>query len=135
MKVQKAKNECTYSDDNQLLKWIKYMKYGKILGCHQKPERSFFYKGYQFPVCARCTGVVISSIISVVFSFFCDFPIYLSILMSLVMFFDWLIQFLKIKQSTNKRRFITGMIGGFGWTNIHLFIYYQIYQLAKMALS
>ena len=69
MKVQKVKNGCTYSDDNQLLKWIKYMKYGKILGCHQKPERSFFYKGYQFPVCARCTGVVISSIISVVFSF------------------------------------------------------------------
>lgn len=41
MKVQKMKNECKYSNDSQLLKWIKYMKNGKVLGCHQKPERSF----------------------------------------------------------------------------------------------
>ena len=25
--------------------------------CHQLPERSFFVAGYQFAVCARCTGV------------------------------------------------------------------------------
>ena len=38
--------------------WIKLMKMGAKLGCHQMPERSFFYKGYQFPVCARCTGLM-----------------------------------------------------------------------------
>lgn len=27
-----------------------------IFGCHRRPERSFFYKGRQFPICARCTG-------------------------------------------------------------------------------
>ena len=32
---------------------------GNHSGCHQMPERSFFYKGKQFPVCARCTGVII----------------------------------------------------------------------------
>jgi uncharacterized membrane protein len=28
--------------------------------CHQRPERSFFVDGYQFPVCARCTGLYLS---------------------------------------------------------------------------
>ncbi len=28
--------------------------------CHQKSERSFFWDGHQFPVCARCTGVYLS---------------------------------------------------------------------------
>src|SRR3954470_13491308 len=25
--------------------------------CHQRPERSFFLRGHQLPVCARCTGL------------------------------------------------------------------------------
>ena len=28
--------------------------------CHQIPERSFFWAGQQFPVCARCTGLYVS---------------------------------------------------------------------------
>lgn len=28
--------------------------------CHQRPERSFFLDGHQFPVCARCTGLYLS---------------------------------------------------------------------------
>ena len=28
--------------------------------CHQRPERSFFVDGRQFPVCARCAGLYIS---------------------------------------------------------------------------
>ena len=34
------------------------MKLGKSSGCHQRADRSFFWHGYQFPICARCTGVV-----------------------------------------------------------------------------
>jgi uncharacterized membrane protein len=29
--------------------------------CHQRPERSFFFDGHQFPVCARCTGLYLSA--------------------------------------------------------------------------
>ena len=29
--------------------------------CHQRPERSFFWEGHQFPVCARCTGLYVSA--------------------------------------------------------------------------
>ena len=30
--------------------------------CHQLPERSFFFHGQQFPVCARCTGLYASAV-------------------------------------------------------------------------
>src|SRR4249919_1949081 len=34
--------------------------------CHQRPERSFFLDGHQFPVCARCTGLYLSGAIGIV---------------------------------------------------------------------
>ena len=43
-----------------------------------------------------------------------------SIFMSFIMLIDWLLQFFKIKQSTNKRRLVTGLVGGFGWTILNL---------------
>lgn len=102
------------------------MKAGHYFGCHQMPERSFFYKGYQFPVCARCTGILISIPLAV----FCFFTMTVSwemcVGMSLVMLIDWLIQFANIKQSNNARRFVTGLIGGLGlyilWFRITLLI-------------
>ena len=109
-------------------KWLRLMKIGNFLGCHQKPERSFFFKGYQFPVCARCTGVIISSIIAFFFFFLKKVPLAIFTFMSLTMLTDWLLQYLNIKKSTNKRRFITGLIGGFGWSTIQFSFYKAIYN-------
>lgn len=96
--------------------WIKYMEWGARTGCHQRPDRSFYIHGYQFPVCARCTGVFLGYLLSV--------PCFLSmgyqrlrnsaLAGCMVMFLDWLLQALHIKSSTNSRRFITGAAGGFG---------------------
>jgi uncharacterized membrane protein len=30
-------------------------------GCDQIPEHSFFWNGYQFPICARCSGVLLGA--------------------------------------------------------------------------
>ena len=107
--------------------WIKLMEIGDRLGCHQMPERSFFIKGYQFPVCARCTGVIISSVLAVLLFFKKKLPISLCIALSSVMLIDWGIQYLEIKESTNIRRLVTGLIGGFGYTTLHLHFYRFIY--------
>lgn len=99
------------------------MNMGHKLGCHQMPERSFFIRGYQFPVCARCTGVIISSIIAFILFLYKKLPIKVCMAMSGVMLCDWLIQYFEIQESNNKRRLITGLIGGFGYSTLHLYLY------------
>lgn len=94
--------------------WIKLMTIGAKADCHQRADRSFFYKKYQFPICARCTGLIIgyiAAIASIPF-YLVDFRI--GVLCCSIMFLDWFIQFLKILESTNIRRLITGVVGGFG---------------------
>ena len=41
----------------------------------------------------------------------------LCLLFMLVMFYDWYIQFLHIKESTNIRRLLSGLLFGIGWIN------------------
>lgn len=103
--------------------WIKLMNYGNKLGCHQMAERSFFFKGYQFPVCARCTGVILGEVISIVLIILkIKVDIRFAIAILLIMGFDWLIQYINILQSNNVRRLITGTLGGIGLTYIYYYI-------------
>ncbi|MFR4987350.1 MAG: DUF2085 domain-containing protein [Lachnospirales bacterium] len=113
-------------------KWIKLMEIGSYLGCHQMPERSFFIKGYQMPICARCVGVIISSIIAILVFFNKKISFITSILMSLVMLIDWSLQYFNIRQSTNPRRLITGLIGGFGWTILNLKFFKYVLNKSKV---
>ncbi|EKQ57508.1 MAG: putative membrane protein [Clostridium sp. Maddingley MBC34-26] len=91
------------------------MKIGAVSGCHQMHERSFSFKGYQFPVCARCTGIYIGHIVSILL-FILKVRINLKICgaLILIMSFDGLVQLLKVKKSTNFRRLITGILAGIG---------------------
>ena len=86
-------------------------------------SEKLFYKGYQFPICARCTDVIISSFLAFLFFIKKKLSKKLCIIMSGIMFFDWFIQYINIKESTNKRRFVTGLIGGFGYSTLHLYLY------------
>lgn len=38
------------------------------------------------------------------------------------MLFDWLLQYFRIKESTNIRRLITGVLGGFGVLGLQILI-------------
>ena len=87
--------------------------------CHRKPERSFFIKGYQFPVCARCTGFYISLVIYFTYTyyFFVDYnPVLIIIAVLLLMptLVDGLTQLFEYRESNNLLRFITGILGGLG---------------------
>lgn len=108
--------------------WKTAMQLGAYAGCHQLPERSFFLKGYQFPVCARCCGVLVGELLALLI------PtknkkkrLILSFVLLLVMFVDWFVQFLGIKESNNKRRFTTGLGGGFGSWSIHIMLLKMIF--------
>ena len=100
--------------------------------CHQIPERCFCYKGYLFPICARCTGIIITFTISLILlsiQVFISLP--LSVFMLSIMCVDWSLQFFKIKESTNKRRFATGLIGGLGlsYTSYYVINFFVNYVL------
>ncbi|MBQ2938437.1 MAG: DUF2085 domain-containing protein [Clostridia bacterium] len=112
------------------------MEYGHRIGCHQMPERSFFLNGYQFPVCARCTGVILGEIIAVILILLgIRFNIVVSIFLLLIMGFDWFIQFIKILQSNNARRLITGVTGGIGLTYIYYYLLVYIIEVVKNFLN
>lgn len=84
------------------------------LGCHQMPNRSFYIKGYQLPLCARCTGVVIGYALGLILGIFIAPPMWLAGVLLLPMAIDWGLQTGLKKESTNGRRFIVGLFGGVG---------------------
>ena len=87
--------------------------------CHRKPERSFFIKGHQFPVCSRCTGFYISLIAYFVYTyyFFVDYNLVLllfAVILLIPTAIDGLTQLFEYRESNNTLRFITGLLGGLG---------------------
>ena len=51
-----------------------------IFGCHCRDDRSFYYKGEKFPICARCTGELIGILLAFVTFFFFRLNIKLSLI-------------------------------------------------------
>lgn len=87
--------------------------------CHRIPERSFFIKGHQFPVCARCTGFYTGLFVYLIWNYFNgqNYDIYtliISIILMIPTTIDGLTQYFGPRESTNNLRFITGFIGGIG---------------------
>lgn len=102
--------------------WIKLMDiFSRFWGCHQLPDRSFFIFGYQFPVCARCTGIIIGEITAIICLILdANLNILIDLLLTIPMLTDGFIQ-LKTKYiSNNRRRLITGFLFGLG--SIHALI-------------
>ena len=83
--------------------------------CHRKPERSFFWKGKQFPVCSRCTGIYIGYLTFPIFTFnFYNLSLLFSTLIILPTIIDGLTQAYFNRESNNLLRFSTGLLAGIG---------------------
>ncbi|MGL4589873.1 MAG: DUF2085 domain-containing protein [Mycoplasmatales bacterium] len=96
--------------------WLKWMFFFRNY-CHQKPERSFHYHGYQYPVCARCTGLYLGYVIGLIFGLITivlSKPINEQFLLLAIIpiFIDGGLQYVFKLESNNTRRFITGLLGG-----------------------
>ena len=122
---RKTQNHYIYKGDTRMsglrqsfLELIRIL--GNYSGCHQMPERSFFYKGKQFPVCARCTGVFFGHM-AAIFLFLMKkvLPAKWAVFFLSLMGIDWSIQETGIKESTNIRQLITGFLGGFGLFSLY----------------
>lgn len=83
--------------------------------CHRLPERSFFFKGKQLPLCSRCTGINLGYFILPLFILnLISIPLWWSIAMVLPTYIDGTIQAYTKYQSNNFLRFTTGIISGIG---------------------
>lgn len=105
--------------------------------CHKKPERSFFYRGKQFPICSRCTGIFIGYIIGIIiiilsflFNYQIPKPQYLFILIT-PMAIDGTMQFLTSYESTNIKRLITGILSGIAMMILIYYLGYLGYNHGK----
>ena len=110
--------------------WIFLMRIGDVSGCHQKPQRSFFMNGYQFPICSRCTGILTGQIICfIAYVIGARISFALDIIFLGIMFADWLLQYKNIFESTNLRRFITGNLAGIAEISILLKLIFIIFKI------
>lgn len=103
---------------NNVIKLCDIMQIAKYL-CHRIPERSFFIKGHQFPVCARCTGFYAGLAVYLIINFFYRHPynmtvLIISMLLMVPVAIDGFTQYFGPRESTNPLRFVTGFIGGIG---------------------
>ena len=109
--------------------YVFLMKAGRAAGCHQIPERSFSYRGHPFPVCARCTGVIAGQVLGGVLFPFLALSYDTIAFLCFIMFFDWWLQRVRILQSTNLRRFVTGIFCGFAVGNSYARIFGVLWRV------
>ncbi|NLY80348.1 MAG: DUF2085 domain-containing protein [Lysinibacillus sp.] len=89
----------------------KFLQYAFM--CHRMPERSFHFRGKQFPLCARCTGIMIGYIIGLlILATYGRISLLLSFALIIPMIIDGTGQLFYKWESNNIRRLITGMMGG-----------------------
>lgn len=95
--------------------WVKAMEIGsRVWGCHQIPERSFFIHHYQFPVCARCTGVILGELIKVCSIRKTLIPPKIAALLTIPLMVDGTVQLKTTYESNNTKRFVSGVLFGYG---------------------
>lgn len=109
--------------------WLygKSLLIGHASGCHQLPERSFFAGKRKFPLCARCTGILAGGV-GTALTLLTAAPltppsILIATLLLAPLIVDGTTQLFTRYESTNLRRFITGVLFSIGGISllIHLF--------------
>lgn len=106
-----------------LYKWLPV-----FFGCHCRPERSFHYKGVQFPICARCTGELAGILIAVL-THVAGHPgaVWSAVLLAPLVL-DGVIQLCTPYESRNLRRLWTGVLFGYGLTNLLLLSAAEVFR-------
>lgn len=86
-----------------------------FVACHRIPERSFFFKGKQFPLCARCTGIHVGFLSMPLFIFgFVYLSMWWSLILIIPTYLDGFVQAKTSYESNNTLSFITGFFSGIG---------------------
>lgn len=85
-----------------LYKWLPI-----FFGCHCRSDRSLYYRGKQFPICARCTGELIGILVSFILFWFWRPNLVSAIIMLIPLIIDGFVQRLTSYESNNFKRMVT----------------------------
>lgn len=96
-----------------LYKWLPI-----FCGCHCRPDRSFFWRGRQFPVCARCTGELAGILLLLLTWYWRHLGTAVSFCLLVPLVVDGGVQLATRYESHNLRRLWTGVLFGYGLTNL-----------------
>ena len=103
--------------------WLVLMRMGRKCGCHQMATRSFFYKNFQYPLCARCTGIFIGQFFIAPIILILGYNnLILNIVLFIPLVIDGLLQYFKIIESNNLRRLVTGLMAGYSIMSITVYM-------------
>lgn len=86
-----------------------------IVPCHRKKDRCLAIRGYIFPLCARCTGIL-AGYLALPFLLIMDvqLSIVLGVLLNVPMAADGWTQKMGLRVSNNALRLVTGVLCGAG---------------------
>ena len=85
------------------------------VSCHRRPDRSFFWRGRQFPVCARCTGIHAGYLVYPLFLFDIIYlDLWITLLLILPTYLDGFFQAFFDYESKNILRVTSGIAAGVG---------------------
>ncbi len=96
----------------------------KYVFCHRLPSRTLRFKGRYFPVCARCTGIYLGTLLTLLLHYFFiltlskDLDKYLFFIPLILMIpavVDGTTQLLRWRESNNFLRVVTGLLCGIGF--------------------
>lgn len=114
--------------------------FGKI--CHQIPERSFFIKGTQMLICARCTGLYIGIMLGILFLVLFKKIVFYNILLFVIFdllliileILDFYIRRKKLIRDDNITRFFVGVFGGIGLGNLLIILFFIFIRFINSGL-
>ena len=100
-----------------------------FFSCHCRKDRSFFYKGQQFPICARCTGELAGIMIAIPVYFLISIPLPLCLILLVTCIVDGTLQLKTAYESHNIKRFITGLLFGFAMMILIFMSFEYVYHM------
>lgn len=98
----------------------------KFVFCHRIPNRTLRFRGRYFPVCARCTGIYLGALFTILphyfikdshFSILTDYKylVLISFILMVPTLIDGTTQLLRWRKSNNFIRVVTGLSCGIGY--------------------
>lgn len=104
-----------------------------LFGCHCRPDRSFHFRGKQFPICARCTGLGLGFLAAAVSLWFFRPPFFATLLLMAPMIIDGICQQKTAYESKNPLRLITGILFTYGLIAFIVLCDIRAYHLGETA--